>query len=734
MREDLRVVDQVHRGERTFVVGDSIGLEFYHLNEQEFFLLKAFNGTHSFDDIKRQFEEAFAPYQIRYQEIQQYLLDFHSKSLLASGTADQGRHLSALGRKKTLKKKLAGARNLLAIRFRGINPDRIFRLITPWTSWFFSTPVVVLNCLFMLAALLWLGTHYDEFAQRLPTLSSFFVGQNLVMLFTVMIVMKVLHEFGHGIVFTKYGGRCHELGVMLLIFLPTLYVNTSDSWQMKNKYHRAAIAAAGVYVELFLAAVATFCWWFAKTSLAQNLALNVMLLGSVSAVLFNGNPLLRFDGYFCLSDLIEIPNLRQRSGQFIRNVFLWFGLGVQEGDEFLLPWQTKAWLAFYLFASFFYRVFLLYCIAFIVVGYLTPLGLETLAKGFSLFLMASLVFVPSMSLFRYFRVPGRVQKVNTKRAFVTGGITLALLFVVVAVPFPDRVVCDFVVEPTDAEQVYVRHQAQLEEIHVEPRQWVEKDALIATLRNLEIELEVADLEGQLTELQTQQKMAILSRHSSSQAAEKLGVVREQIETVEGRLRELGKIVDGMELRAPREGNVIPEWRDTMAKASPDMLDSWDGWALDKENLHATFERGEVVCSVGDLSVPEARLMIDQADIESVEAGLDVQLLLESRSGKTFSGKIEKVSTSNTDRVLRQIAQNYGGSVETKNTRSAQLRDLQDDKSSMPADAVFEAIVPLPASDSPLEAGLRGTARIQVGQRTLASKFYRFLHKTFRFDM
>ena len=109
---------------------------------------------------------------------------------------------------------------------------------------------------------------------------------------------------------------------MLLVFTPCLYANVSDSWMLPNKYHRAFIGAAGIYVEAILASIATFIWWFSEPGLLNYLALSVMFICSVSTVLFNGNPLLRFDGYYILMDLLEIPNLRQKATEVMKRFML----------------------------------------------------------------------------------------------------------------------------------------------------------------------------------------------------------------------------------------------------------------------------------------------------------------------------------------------------------------------------------------------------------------------------
>ena len=158
-----------------------------------------------------------------------------------------------------------------------------------------------------------------------------------------MAIVKVLHEFGHGLSCKKFGGECHEIGFMLLVFTPCLYCNVSDSWMLPNKWKRVWIGAAGIYVEMILASIAAFVWYFTEQGTTINdLCLNMMFLNVVSTVLVNGNPLLRFDGYYILMDALEIPNLRQKSTEVLKR---WvpkdvLGVGTSRRSFLAHPWQV----------------------------------------------------------------------------------------------------------------------------------------------------------------------------------------------------------------------------------------------------------------------------------------------------------------------------------------------------------------------------------------------------------
>jgi len=302
-----------------------------------------------------------------------------------------------------------------------------------------------------------------------------------------------------------------------------------------------------------------------------------------------------------------------------------------------------------------------------------------------------------------------------------------------AVPLPDAVVCDFIVQPVAGKTVYVQHDATLGEIHVASRQHVEKGDKIATLRNLDVELEISDLQGKLAELENQQRMLRLSRYESTEGSEQLRNLRQERITIEQRLAELNKIQSEMVFVAPQSGTVIAQWQHRTPQIDPDQLQTWDGWALHVENVSSQLQRGQPICKIGDLSRPEAKLVIDQGDIQFVSIGQRVQLMLDSGSGPLIESKIASIAESDAEQITTQVAQQFGGTIETRTDKQSLSEEIADPGSARPASAIYEASVPLPPSQ-PLEDGLRGIARIEIGQRTLASRLYRFLQKTFRIDL
>ncbi|MFN5916000.1 MAG: hemolysin D, partial [Planctomycetota bacterium] len=297
-RPDLESRKHHYDGRSYWVVKEPLGLNYFRFHEEEYAILNMLDGETSLQSIKDRFQAEFAPQRISLQDLQQFVGMLHKSGLVISHAVGQGKPLRRRGETKKRKEWISKLSNIFAIRFRGIDPEKILNGLLPWFGWLFTTWCLMLALMLGLAAITLVLVNYQEFRSKLPTFETFFAAQNWLYLGITMAAVKVLHEFGHGLSCKKFGGECHEMGLMFLVFTPCLYCNVSDSWMLPNKWQRVFIGAAGMYVELIIASIATFLWWYSEPGMFHFLCLSVMFICSVSTVVFNGNPLLRFDGYY----------------------------------------------------------------------------------------------------------------------------------------------------------------------------------------------------------------------------------------------------------------------------------------------------------------------------------------------------------------------------------------------------------------------------------------------------
>ena len=727
MRPDLSQRRHRYHGQSYWVVKEPVGLNYFRFHEEEYAILCMLDGQTSLEEIKERFEQEFAPQKITFGDLQQFVGMLHRSGLLIAENPGQGYQLKKRRDEKKRKELMGKFSNVFAIRFRGIDPERLLNWLHRYTGWMFQPLAILFFTLFGLSALMLVFIQFDVFRSKLPTFHQFFGPANWIYLGVTMGAVKVLHEFGHGLSCKHYGGECHEMGAMLLVFTPCLYCNVSDSWMLPNKYHRAFIGAAGIYVEVIIASIATYLWWFSHPGLVNQLALSVMFICSVSTVLFNGNPLLRFDGYYILMDLTEIPNLRQKATEVLKRFMVWLCLGIEQPENPFLPQKNQAVFALYTIASVVYRWVVVFSIMWFLNKILEPYGLKILGQLIAVAGLFGLVVQPLIQLGKFFYLPGRMHKVKKWNVALSLLAVSAVGAFVCLVPLPFSVDCVFTVEPRDAAMVYPPSAGTvvLESLYVEASQPVEEGQQIAQLRSIDLQLQRETLVGQRDSIQSQidglKRIQVLDAEADvsqiPSLEESLAAIVEQIREKDGQL-------GGLMLTAPIAGIVLPP------PARPDeipddgRLPPMTGSPLDPKNRMAVLNPTEPLCRIGNPRELEAILVIDQADIDLVEVDAEATLMFDANRDRTWKGVVKSKSYEPLSSIPPALASQAGGGLETKSDKSGQP---------VPISTSYPAKLDLDDPNGRLAIGMRGLAKIKARPRSLGSRLFRFVSRTFRFE-
>jgi putative peptide zinc metalloprotease protein len=721
MRPDL-AVQPLRLGSRQYwSVKDPISLRYYQLRDEEYSILQMLTGPATLAELKERFEYKFAPLRINLPQLQGFLGMLHREGLIVSDAPGQGKQLLQRRRRLRGQAWLARMTSVLAMRFRGFDPERLLAWLDPKVGWFFSRPAAIIGCLFGLAALVLVGVQFDALQARLPEFQAFFTVENAFWLAVAVMISKVLHEFGHALACRRFGGECHEMGVMLLVFTPCLYVNVSDAWMLPSKWQRAFIGAAGMYVEMWLAAICTFVWWYSEPGLLNAICLNLMFVCSVSTLVFNGNPLLRYDGYYILSDLIEVPNLQQQSSSLLRRILSRWLLGNESGNERVLPERRRWLLVGYAVASTAYRWFVTIAILWFLHLVFKPYGLEALAKLVAVFVIGGMVVVPAWQLVRFLSDPTRNRDVNWRRFSISLVLGTLLVATALLVPLPHRISAPVVLEPAGARRVYITVSGSLAETS-EVGKSVEAGDVLARLENLDEVKEIA----QLTGLRDQQRLRVENldrrRNNDPVAEQHLPAAKESLVDLEDRLAQRIKDRARLSLKSPIAGSVLPP-RGQHTPTPPGELASWKGTPLDPANLGSFLETGTLFCLVGDPDQLEAVLVIDQADVEFVRTGQTVRLALDQAPGLILTGRVADIAKIDLKVAPPELV--TGGELPTLTDESGVAR---------PISASYQARVTLDEHSQRLLLGASGWAKINVAPLSLGQRVYRYVSRTFRFDL
>ncbi len=261
----------------------------------------------------------------------------------------------------------------LALRFPMFDPDRFLERTLPWVQPLFGWFGIILWLVVVGAGAVLAASHWTDLTENIT--ERVLDPYNLVLLWFVYPLVKALHELGHGYAIRRWGGEVHEIGIMLLVLSPVPYVDASAAWGFRDKRKRMVVGAIGIAVELFLGALALFTWLAVEPGLVRTIAFNVMLITGVSTLLFNGNPLLRFDGYYVLADAIEIPNLGSRSNQYLGYLFQRYCFGVTDAESPAHSAGERFWLVLYGITSFIYRIFISFIIITFIAGKFFVIGI-----------------------------------------------------------------------------------------------------------------------------------------------------------------------------------------------------------------------------------------------------------------------------------------------------------------------------------------------------------------------
>ena len=500
LRPDLVVQPQFYEGMTHYVIKDPLALKYFRFKIEEYFLLQQFDGQKDLQEVKRAFERKYRPQTISIEDLVRFVAQLHEAGIVVIDSPEQATALIRRRRKNRWRKVWGFLANILFIKIPVIDPERLLTWMYPYFRWLFTRTFVAFSVGTMLAAVTLVVSQWSQFYSMLPEFQSFFNWWTIFTFWISLAIIKIIHEFGHGLTAKHFGGEVHEMGMLFLVLTPALYCDVTDSWLLPNKWHRIWISAAGIYVELFLASIATFVWFNTEQGLFNSLAMATMFICSVNTVLFNANPLLRYDGYYVMADWLEIPNLRIKSTQFFTYLIQEKVLGLEVPVQSYLPRSRRSLFVTYAIASYLYRWVVTFSIIFFLSQVLKPYKLQSLSYMLALGSLIPLLAMPIYQIGKFVRTPGRMRKVKKARAAAFAAAFVAVVAGILLIPTPLRIQGTLVLSPADPVEVYAEVEGQLADLKVEDGQWVKEGAILAQLVNREKEKELRPAPGRARRL------------------------------------------------------------------------------------------------------------------------------------------------------------------------------------------------------------------------------------------
>lgn len=481
---DITVHD--YRGETWFVVRDGVTGKIHRFTEQAYAIVGAMDGQVSLDAIWTSATARFGAQAPSQDEVVQLVSQLYQADLLSvDGVPDTGELLERMQRQRGQKRKRLFY-NPLSITVPLLDPDRLLTALAPLVrgrmGWFWALAwcALVLSALPMLPA----------FGAALfsVTMREVLAMQNLALIALVYPIVKLIHELAHGLAVKRHDGAVHEMGVMLLVFYPVPYVDASQSAFFASKYARAMVGAAGIFAELGLAAAALHLWIALEPGTLRDIMFNVMLIGGFSTLAVNGNPLLRFDGYYVLCDLIEMPNLGSRANDYWGHLVKRLVLSVEEPGRRDPALFERIVMFIYAPLAFLYRLVVTLGIAAAVASQYFVVGV--VLGAWSLF--NGLILPVLKTISKMFSDP-RLAERQGRATLMATSTTAVLVAGLLLVPLPLQETVQGVVWLPEAAQLRARTSGTIQALPVPPGQraaagapvLVMEDAWLSTQRTIQ---------------------------------------------------------------------------------------------------------------------------------------------------------------------------------------------------------------------------------------------------------
>jgi putative peptide zinc metalloprotease protein len=641
LREDISIIQQVYRGETSFVVKDLAAGRYFRFGAAEVQVLRAFDGQRTPEEIAAAL--AGAGIRISAQAVESFARTMANAGFLERALEERTTlQIERLRAERNVRRRPALFRGeLLRMRWSFGDPDTMLARTLPYVDWMFGRTFVLASiAVFALYGAL-LGARWDEFSAALASTYSLQTISltSIVVLWVTAAVVILIHELGHAYACKHFGGEVRELGVMLLYFQPAFYCNVSDAWSFPERRARLWVTAAGGWIQLVVASLAAIVWWAATpNTLIADVAVAAMLVGGATTLLTNANPLLPLDGYFALTDWMEIPNLRLRAFAHFR---WWLQRHLLRIDVPEPPATARERRVFMIYGALatVYTTLVLALVAFLVIGWSRDL-FGTIGGVLS---AAALLYVLRTRIVGWGRsvvLAVRAHRDGLRRlrqpaAIGAAVFALLLLFVPWTLTSPG----EFVVGPLAARVVTAGDDGVVAQTFVREGMRVEAGTPLVRLVNHELERRI---------LTTTRALDSIAVSESAARASGLGGVASRLDAERS---EAAAALAALERRA---AELVLRATSTGVVTTPHV----------EELVGRRVTLGDTVLSLAAMDSVEVRIALAGAGATRVRAGQVVHAISFADVGAPWTARVGEVST------VGMAGSGGGGAVEARVRRGA----------------------------------------------------------------
>ncbi len=686
----VRIHRQRFRGQAWYVLHDRGTGRVHRFTPATYALIDGMDGRRTLDALWSELAESLGDDAPSQDDVIRLMHQLHAADVLQSGEPPDIEELDTRRRKQARSLWLRNLMNPVAFRIPLWDPEQF--LLRTWPL--LRRLAGPFGMLVWLLVVGWAGVlmvrHWPELTQNLT--DRVLGMENLLLLWLTYPVIKFCHEMGHAYAVKAGGGEVHEMGVMFLVFTPVPYVDATASAAFRSKWRRVLVGSAGMLVELFLASLALFVWLAVEPGMLRSLLFNVMLIGGVSTLIFNGNPLLRFDGYYILADLIEIPNLAQRGNRYLGYLAKHYAFGKEHIESPAHSRGERGWFLFYAPVSWVYRLFVMIGIALFIASKYFFVGVIL-----ALWSVVTMLLVPIFKALNVVLTHVELDRHRKRAVGVTFSSVAVLALVAGYLPLPAWTNAEGVVWVPENAEVRAGTGGFVDRLLVPPGKQVSEHEPLVELYDPELWAEAAVRQARIEQLEVQLATEMFDDRLQAE------LTRQKLDTEAAMQARIEQRLDEMVAYAQRDGRwIVPNAGD----------------------LPGRYERqGALIGYVLSGALRTVRVVVTQDDVDRVRQHTEsVRVILADRPWETLRARTVREVPGGSDQLPSTALTLDGGGQHATDPRDASgLKTLA---------RTFQFDIELDTEATDLAFDLRAYVRFEHRPEPLASQVYRRIRQAF----
>lgn len=679
-----------YRGLIWYIIEDTGTGRNHRFNPAAYQFIGLLDGKRSVQEISGLLNKQLGDFAPGQEEIIQLLGQLHSADLMQTDVLVNAEELferQTNNKRAKLNQQLI---NPISQKIPLWDPEEFLAKHLGKVGWLFSRPMGIIWLLVVILAALLAMIHWEKVTGHLDVNS--LSPYHFLTLFLLYPPIKILHELGHAFATQLKGGEVHEMGINFIMFMPIPYVNVSSSSNFRNKYDRILVSSAGILVETFFAALGLFLFLSAEPGVIQDLGFNTLLIGGISSLFFNGNPLLKYDGYYILADAIGIPNLFQRSAQYWRYFFQHYLFGIPDVTSPATASGETFWFISYSIASMLYRLAMLWFICIYVTEKYFTLGVLL-----AFWLVTVQLMVPLYKAIRFVIKNPSLHKKRNTAALTTAALGLVAIGLVGFMPIPYYILTEGVVWLPDEALIKAEHDGFIGSLQTHSNQMVNKGDSVLLMNDDMLESKARVARAKLAEIQSK------FRAERESDLVKANILKEELQIAESQLDNINTKISSMTIKASKSGRIlIPEENDLPGRY---------------------LRHGELIGYIFDDKPPAIRAVVTQDNIGLVRKGIiDIKVRLSNEPNQQYDADIIRQTPEATNRLPNPaLATIGGGIIQVDPNNKQELLALQK---------IFWIDLKFNPKPKNVPIGTRAYVRINHGGEALSSQWYRRIRQAF----